>query len=195
MKTGVSAFAVAVFAVLAAPAVLSVGSLPHDSATSQGTRLLASPSPTGAVATPAVAATAAPASRVVVTDPAPVFRATGGPYIPVDQAVTVAQLRIRQTPADKQPDAQPILRQAAARVTYGDVVTWGGGSRTYRIDLQREVYLVILSTRYVPKHLHGVPYECRWVGVVVDATDGTAWELHCGRELWPTTLPAGLGAQ
>jgi hypothetical protein len=72
------------------------------------------------------------------------------------------------------------------------VVTWSGGSRTYRIDLAREVYLVVFSTRYTPKHTGGAPFECNWVAVVVDASDGTPWELHCGPDPWPTTLPAGL---
>jgi len=192
MKTRGSVLAVFGFVALAVPAVLSVGPSRRDTAPGYGTMLTASPNPTGALATPAGRPAPAPSSPTFITDPAPVFRATRGPYIPVEQAINAAQLRVRQTPPGKVADAQPILRHAAARMTYGEVVAWSRGSRTYRIDLQREVYLVLLSTTYVPKYVHGVPYECHWVGVVVDATDGTAWELHCGRELWPPTLPPGL---
>ena len=127
-------------------------------------------------------------------NPDPLYRATGGPYITIDRAIKIAINRARPAPAGKEPAAPPILRQAAARTTYGDIVTWAKGSRTQRIDLAREVYLVVLSTTYTPKYAKGPPMECKWVGVVVDATDGTPWELHCGPTSWPLTLPPALGS-
>lgn len=139
--------------------------------------------------------TLAPApSRVFVSNPKPEFRPTGGPYITAERATQNAVARAGLGSPTKQTATQSIARQAVALMTYGDVVNWNGGSRTYRIDLAREVYLVVLSTSYVPKYAPGAQAECHWVAVVIDATDGTARELICGLTVWPAALPPQFGS-
>lgn len=135
-----------------------------------------------------------PPEQTFITDPVPEFKATGGPFITPDHALQVALRRLRPSTDVKAPSIS-IPRQAISLLSYGAIVTWSGGSRTYRIDLAREVYLVVLSTQYTPQHVKGAPTVCHWVAIVVDATDGTARELHCGELIWPATLPVGMPAQ
>ena len=138
------------------------------------------------------AAAQPPPPPTFIMDPEPVYKPTGGPYIHTGEALRIALQRARPTVAGKDPGPPPVDR-AIGLLTYGDVVSWSGGSRTYTIALGREVYLVVMATMYTPQRVTGGPPKvCNWVAVVVDASDGTPRALHCGPEPWPLRLPVGV---
>lgn len=171
---------------------IGVGSVTQVSIGGERRQPMATPTGGPVVTPPQLVATPLPMPSFVM-DPTPELNPTGGPFIGEGQAMANALLRARVGARDKQP-TRPVLRTAVGRLTYGEVVTWMGGSRTYRIDLRREVYLVVLSTTYQPRVRVGDPMQCNWVGVVVDATDGTPFDLICGPTPWPLTLPPTLAA-
>jgi hypothetical protein len=111
--------------------------------------------------------------------PAPVYLAAGRHVVSQDRALALARTVAQG----------PVTREAAAPMLYRDWVAWRGGARTYSVDLDREVYLVVLSARYEPQG--GVIQEaaCGWIGVLLDGVEGFLHSVSCGQGSWPTALP------
>lgn len=116
-------------------------------------------------------------------NPVPLFARTGGPYISFDTALRVAL-----------GEAQgPVLSAFEGFLTDADITRWATGARTYAVAPDREMYLIVLQTRYIPQRLGPGPAPaCAWLGVAVDATDGLRRSVHCGPETWPPVLPIEL---
>lgn len=89
----------------------------------------------------------------------------------------------------------PVTRRAVAPMLYRDWVTWRGGARTYSVDLDREVYLVVLSVPYEPQGGLIKEESCGWLAVLLDGVDGFLHSVSCGRGTWPTALPPQFHGQ
>jgi hypothetical protein len=111
--------------------------------------------------------------------PAPIYLPGGGFQVSEARALTLAR-SIAQG---------PITQEAIRPMLYRHWVAWKGGARTYTIDLNREVYLVVLSAPYQPQGGLLVQPPCGWIGVLLDGVEGFLYSVTCGQGNWPTTLP------
>jgi hypothetical protein len=120
--------------------------------------------------------------------PEPEFKRSGGPYISDQQAVAIAVQR-----SASGPKVAP-ARIEAHLMNYSDVVDWANGARTFNVALDREVFMVVVSARFVGLHGHGPEVVCMSYVAIVDATDGTLHSAYCGGQLpWPANLPGVFG--